>query len=66
MKVPKNKEPIKIAPTPPDDVDLQVYEALEEENNKLKKKIKMLQQHILELTQEMENVKSDFEMGGMR
>ena len=41
-------------------------EQLRKENEFLKKKLKVLQEQNLELIQGMENVKSDFEIGGMR
>jgi hypothetical protein len=62
----KNKKPIEI-PVVPADANLETFVILEEENEKLtkenvflKKKVEVLQQQNLELIQEMENIKSDF------
>lgn len=60
-----DKKPINI-PKVPDDANLQDHILLEEENEKLRKKVEILQKQNLELIQEMESIKADFDSHNMR
>ena len=64
-KKPIKKKPIKITNVPTD-VNLQAHKTLEEENEQLTKKVKILQQQNLELIQEIESIKADFDRISMR